>query len=158
MQPQAEAFREKLLALGEAGDVRETATSAHTAAEAAAALGVGVGAIVKSLVFTVTSDGRAAEPLLVLASGPNRVDLARVRAHLGGIVGKADAATVRAATGYSIGGVPPLGHPAPLRTLVDAALLEQEMLWAAAGTATAVFPITPARLVALSGGEVLRIS
>jgi prolyl-tRNA editing enzyme YbaK/EbsC (Cys-tRNA(Pro) deacylase) len=158
MQPQAEGFRERLRALGEAGDVRETETRAHTAAEAAAALGVDVAAIVKSLVFTVSADGGGAEPLLVLASGPNRVDLDLVGAHLGGTVGKADAATVKAATGYSIGGVPPLGHPTPLRTLVDAALLEQELLWAAAGTATAVFPITPQRLVELSGGEVLRIS
>ena len=158
MQPQAEAFRAKLRQLGEAGDVRETATSAHTAAEAAAALGVDVAAIVKSLVFTVTADGGPAEPLLVLASGPNRVDLQRVGAHLGGTVGKADAATVKSATGYSIGGVPPLGHPAPLRTLIDSTLLDQELLWAAAGTATAVFPITPARLVELSGGEVLPIS
>src|SRR4051794_29620125 len=114
MQRHAEAFRDTLVALGEAGDVRETATSAHTAAEAAAALGVDVAAIVKSLVFTLTRDG-AAEPLLVLASGPNRVDLALIGRHLGGTVGKADAATVKSATGYSIGGVPPLGHPAPLR-------------------------------------------
>jgi prolyl-tRNA editing enzyme YbaK/EbsC (Cys-tRNA(Pro) deacylase) len=73
-------------------------------------------------------------------------------------VGKADAATVKAATGYSIGGVPPLGHPQPLRTVVDAGLLDQDLLWAAAGTPTAVFPITPHRLVELTRGEVLRIS
>jgi prolyl-tRNA editing enzyme YbaK/EbsC (Cys-tRNA(Pro) deacylase) len=158
MQPQAEAFREKLRALGEAGDVRVTEASAHTAAEAAAALGVPVAAIVKSLVFTVSPPTGAPEPLLVLASGPNRVDLARVGAHVGGTVGKADAATVKSATGYSIGGVPPLGHPTRLRTIVDASLLDRELLWAAAGTATAVFPITPGRLVELSGGEVLRIS
>jgi prolyl-tRNA editing enzyme YbaK/EbsC (Cys-tRNA(Pro) deacylase) len=158
MQPQAEAFRDKLRALGEAGDVRETETSAHTAADAAAALGVPVAAIVKSLVFTVSAGDGPAEPLLVLASGANRVDLRRVGDPIGGTVGKADAATVTSATGYSIGGVPPLGHPTPLRTVVDASLLDQELLWAAAGTATAVFPITPERLVALSGGEVLRIS
>jgi prolyl-tRNA editing enzyme YbaK/EbsC (Cys-tRNA(Pro) deacylase) len=158
MHPLAEDFRQKLIALGESGAVQETPTSAHTAAEAAAALGVPVAAIVKSLVFTVLgADGNRA-PILVLASGPNRVDLGRVGAHLGGEVGKADAATVKAATGYSIGGVPPLGHPAPLRTVVDRALLEEDLLWAAAGTSTAVFPIRPLRLVELTAGDVLRIS
>src|SRR4051794_36821828 len=104
MQPQAEAFREKLRALGEAGDVRETEASARTAAEAAAALGVPVAAIVKSLVSRVSAGGGPAEPLLVLASGPNRVDLARVGDHVGGTLGMADAATVTSATGYTIGG------------------------------------------------------
>src|SRR4051812_39454617 len=156
MHPLAEDFQEKLRALGEPGPVRETEASAHTAAEAAAALGVPVAAIVKSLVFTVAHPDGRREPLLVLASGPNRVDTELVGEHLGGAVGKADAATVKSATGYSIGGVPPLGHPAPLRTVVDAGLLDQDLLWAAAGTATAVFPITPARLVELTGGEVLR--
>jgi prolyl-tRNA editing enzyme YbaK/EbsC (Cys-tRNA(Pro) deacylase) len=157
MHRHAERFQEKLAALGEPGRVRETETSAHTAADAAAALGVPVAAIVKSLVFLLgTPDG--ADPLLVLVSGPNRVDLELVGRAAGGELSKADAATVKAATGYSIGGVPPLGHRAPLRTLIDRDLLGLEVLWAAAGTPSAVFPIAPDRLVALSGGEVVRVS
>jgi len=158
MHPQAERFRETLLALGEEGAVRETDDSAHTAAEAAAALGVPVATIVKSLVFTVTPPGSEAAPLLVLASGSNRVDIRRIGDHLGGTVGKADASTVKEATGYSIGAVPPFGHPQPLRTLIDESLLDYDLLWAAAGTSTAVFPITPERLVALTGGEVVPVS
>ena len=158
MHPQAERFRDTLLELGEDGAVRETPESAHTAAEAAAALGVGVERIVKSLVFTVTTLDSEPAPLLVLASGSNRVDVQRIGSHLGGRVGKADAATVKEATGYSIGAVPPLGHPRPLRTLIDESLLGYDLLWAAAGTSTAVFPITPERLVALTGGEVVSIS
>ncbi len=158
MDPQAERFRQALVALGEEGAVRETPARAHTAAEAAAALGVPVETIVKSLVFTVATPGSEAAPLLVLASGSNRVDVERVGDLLGGRVGKADAATVKEATGYSIGAVPPLGHPRPLRTLIDESLLRYDLLWAAAGSATAVFPITPHRLVELTGGEVLRVS
>ncbi len=158
MHPQAERFRRTLLDLGEEGAVRETPDRAHTAAEAAAALGVPVETIVKSLVFTITAPGSEPAPLLVLASGSNRVDVSRIGSHLGGTVGKADAATVKDATGYSIGGVPPLGHPRLLRTLIDESLLRYDVLWAAAGTANAVFPIAPERLVALTGGEVVPIS
>ncbi len=158
MQPQAERFRLALLALGEPGAVQETRTRAHTAAEAAAVLGVPVETIVKSLVFTLAAPGSEAVPLLVLASGSNRVDVQRIGGRLGGRIGKADAAAVKEATGYSIGAVPPLGHPRPLRTLIDESLLRYEVLWAAAGTATAMFPITPHRLVELTGGEVLPIS
>lgn len=158
MHPQAERFRQTLLDLGEDGAVRETDDSAHTAAEAAAALGVPVATIVKSLVFTLTAPGAEAAPLLVLASGANEVDVHRIGAQLGGEVGKANAATVKEATGYSIGAVPPLGHPRPLRTLIDESLLRYDVLWAAAGTATAVFPITPDRLLELTGGEVVPIS
>ncbi|WP_210481438.1 YbaK/EbsC family protein [Naasia sp. SYSU D00948] len=158
MHPLAERFRRTLIELGEDGAVQETPDRAHTAAEAAAALGVPVETIVKSLVFTLTAPGAEPTPLLVLASGSNRVDVSRLGDVLGGRVGKADAATVKEATGYSIGGVPPLGHPRPLRTLVDEALLRHELLWAAAGTATAVFPITPDRLVELTGGEVVGVA
>ncbi|THG33134.1 YbaK/EbsC family protein [Naasia lichenicola] len=152
MHRNAERFRATLLELGESGAVQETAESAHTAADAAAALGVPVAAIVKSLVFEV--DGA---PVIVLASGPNRVDTELVGGALGGTVGKATAAVVKSATGYSIGGVPPFGYPAPLPTLIDEDLLALEILWAAAGMPNAVFPISPARLVELTGGTVARI-
>ncbi|GAA2554988.1 YbaK/EbsC family protein [Pseudonocardia hydrocarbonoxydans] len=119
-----------------------------TATAAAAALGVEVGQIANSLVFD--ADG---EPLLVLTSGAHRVDTGRVAALLGvGTVGRASPEFVRAATGQVIGGVSPVGHPAPLRTLVDRALEAYDEVWAAGGIAHAVFPTTFAELVAVTGG------
>ncbi len=138
MHRNAERFRTTLVELGESGAVQETAETAHTAADAAAALGVSVAAIVKSLVFEV--DGA---PVIVLASGPNRVDTELVGRALGGIVGKATAVVVKGATGYSIGGVPPFGYPSPLPTLIDEDLLALDVLWAAAGMPNAVFPDLP---------------
>ena len=138
-------------ALRDAGLDREVVVlsdSARTAAEAAAAVGVQQGAIVKSLVFR-DEDGA---PLLVLVSGDNRCDEARLR------VTRADAEFVREQTGYAIGGVPPLGHPAPLRTIVDEDLLRHPVVWAAAGTPHAVFPIDPASLAELTGGRVVRLA
>ena len=145
-------FRAAVAPLGLDPAVREFDESTHTAAEAAAAIGCPVAAIVKSLVFT--ADGA---PLLALVSGPNRVDTAALGVRLGAAIGKADAALVKSATGYSIGGVPPLGFPAPLRTVMDETLLALPEVWAAAGTATAVFPIDPAELARLSGAEVLPV-
>lgn len=120
-----------------------------TAAAAAAALGVEVGQIANSLVFS--ADGA---PLLVLTSGAHRVDTAKVAALLGvGSVGRASAEFVREATGQVIGGVSPVGHPAPLRTLVDRALAGYGEVWAAGGIAHAVFPTTFDELVSVTGGE-----
>jgi prolyl-tRNA editing enzyme YbaK/EbsC (Cys-tRNA(Pro) deacylase) len=118
--------------------------SARTAAEAAAAVGVEQGAIVKSLVFR----SAGGEPVLVLVSGDNRCDEALLE------VTRADAAAVREATGYAIGGVPPVGHPAPLHTVIDPQLGRFETVWAAAGTPHAVFPISYDELVRVTGGEV----
>lgn len=140
-------------ALHDAGldvDVVVLEDSARTAAEAAAAVGVEQGAIVKSLVFREGGDGGA--PVLVLVSGDNRCD----EALLG--VERADAAAVREVTGYAIGGVPPVGHPQPLRTVVDEQLGRFDVVWAAAGTPHAVFPISFADLVRLTGGEVRAVS
>ena len=145
-------FLAAVASLGLSPEVREFDESTHTAAEAAAAIGCAVEAIVKSLVFD--ADG---EPLLVLASGPNRVDTAALGARLGMVIGKADANRVKAASGYSIGGVPPLGLRAPMRTVCDETLLALPIVWAAAGSATAVFAIEPAELVRLSGATVLPI-
>ncbi len=139
--------------LGLHPEIREFDESTHTAAEAAAAIGCEVTAIVKSLVFE--ADGA---PLLVLVSGPNRVDTSALGTRLGAVIGKADANAVRAASGYSIGGVPPLGLVSPMRTVCDETLLALPIVWAAAGSATAVFSIEPAELVRLSGAEVLPIS
>jgi len=146
-------FRAAVAPLGLVPEVREFAESTHTAAEAAAAIGCPVAAIVKSLVFT--ADGAA---LLALVSGPNRVDTAALGARLGVAIGKADAALVKATTGYSIGGVPPFGFPAPIRTVMDETLLALPEVWAAAGTATSVFAIAPAELARLTGAEVLPVS
>lgn len=131
--------------------------STHTAAEAAAAVGVEVGAIVKSLVFVVVHDDDRQEPVLALVCGDNRADLDALAAVLGGRIEKADAKTVKAATGYSIGGVPPLGHPAPVRTVIDRDLLRFATVWSAAGSAYDVFPSTPHQLVEWTGGELAAI-
>jgi prolyl-tRNA editing enzyme YbaK/EbsC (Cys-tRNA(Pro) deacylase) len=143
--------------LGVRPEVREFSESTHTAAEAAAAIGCTVEAIVKSLVFEATTPDGVATPLLVLASGPNRVNTAALGARLGAVIGKADANAVKAASGYSIGGVPPLGLLTPMRTVFDETLLSLPIVWAAAGSASAVFAIEPAELVRLSGAEVLPI-
>ena len=144
-----------LHALGLDVAVRELPASARTAAEAAAAVGVEQGAIVKSLVFR---GARSGDAVLVLVAGDNRADEARLEAALGEPVERADADFVRSATGYAIGGVPPVGHPAPLRTLVDEDLLRFEAVWAAAGTPHAVFPVAPAALARAAAGSVLRVS
>lgn len=140
-------IQDLLRELGMTGEVRQLADSARTAREAAEALGVPVGAICSSLVFLI--DG---EPLLVLTSGAHRVDTALLGETLGGSITRADADAVRAATGQPIGGVAPVGHPAPLRTVVDVALREFDEVWAAAGHPHAVFPTTFDELVRVTGG------
>lgn len=120
-----------------------------TAAAAAAAIGVEVGQIANSLVFD--ADGA---PLLVLTSGAHRVDTGKVAALIGAErVRRAGPEFVRAATGQAIGGVAPVGHPAPLRTLVDRALAGYDEVWAAGGIPHSVFPSTFAELVTVTGGE-----
>jgi prolyl-tRNA editing enzyme YbaK/EbsC (Cys-tRNA(Pro) deacylase) len=127
-------------------NVVELDASAHTAEQAAAAIGVDVGAIVKSLVFL-----RDDAPLLVLCSGANRVD----EAALG--VQRARAATVREVTGQAIGGVAPYGHPAPIETLVDEDLMRFDEVWAAAGHPAKVFPIAPVELLRRTNGTPARV-
>lgn len=126
----------------------------RTAADAAAAVGCDVGQIVKSLVFMAGDD-----PVLVLTSGSNRVDEAKVAALLDvPALGKATADEVRNATGFAIGGTPPCGHDTALRTVVDLDLLNHDEVWAAAGTPDSCFPIEPARLVAVTGGQVADVA
>jgi prolyl-tRNA editing enzyme YbaK/EbsC (Cys-tRNA(Pro) deacylase) len=144
-----------VLAVVEAGAARGITIEPHsfpegtkTAADAAAAIGVEVGQIVKSLVFLV--DG---EPVMALVAGDNQLDEQKLSAARGGgTVSRADADAVRAATGFPIGGVPPLGHDLPIT--IDEDLLRWDEVWAAAGTWTDVFPIAPAELVRVSGGTV----
>jgi prolyl-tRNA editing enzyme YbaK/EbsC (Cys-tRNA(Pro) deacylase) len=141
--------------LGLRADVRELDASTRTAPEAAATVGCELGAIVKSLVFR---GARSGEPVLVLVSGDNRADEARLQAALGEPVERADADWVREVTGYAIGGIPPVGHPRPVRTLVDRDLARFATVWAAAGTPRAVFPVAPAELARAVGGEVVEVA
>jgi prolyl-tRNA editing enzyme YbaK/EbsC (Cys-tRNA(Pro) deacylase) len=143
-----------LRAAGSAGEVRVLDESARTAAQAAAALGCEVGAIANSLVFTADGD-----PLLVLTSGAHRVDTAAVASLLGvGAVRRADPDTVRSATGQVIGGVAPVGHPAPLPTLVDTALAAYDVVWAAAGHAHAVFATSYDELLRITAGRAAQVA
>ena len=121
--------------------------AAKTAAEAATALGIEVGAIANSLVFLLDD-----EPVLVMTSGAHRVDTAWLGKQVGGTFARADASTVKDATGQVIGGIAPLGHPAPLRTFVDSALAGYPEIWAAAGHAHTVFPLSYAQLVQITAG------
>lgn len=151
----ARQVQETLAARGFANEVVELPDTTRSAAEAAAALGCRVEQIVKSLVFRGAETGR---PLLVVAGGANRVDEAKVAALVGEPVERPDADFVRERTGFSIGGVPPLGHAEELDVLIDEDLLREEEVWAAAGTPFAVFPLDPADLELMTGGRVAQVA
>ncbi len=151
----ARRVQQALAAAGIPTSVVELPQSTRTAVEAAAAIGCQVEQIAKSLVFRRADSG---SPVLVIASGTNRVDERLVASHLNTEIVKADAAFVRARTGFAIGGVPPLGHDAALLILIDEDLLELTTLWAAAGTPNAVFSLTPDQLVRATGGQVVRVA
>ena len=125
----------------------------RTAADAAAAVGCKIDQIVKSLVFM--ADVR---PILILCSGARRVDEEKLAEYIGTEIRIAGAREVRAATGYAIGGTPPLGHTVPLKTVVDPHLMEFEEIWAAAGTPDSVFPIQPKELVKATSGAVVAVT
>lgn len=134
--------------------VLELPASTRSAAEAAQAIGCQVGQIAKSLVFkTKTSQ----HPVLVIASGANRVDVKQVGQLVGDKISKADADFVRQQTGFAIGGVPPVGHSQSVDIFIDADLLAYDQIWAAAGTPHAVFQLTPDDLVAMTGGHVAEL-
>jgi prolyl-tRNA editing enzyme YbaK/EbsC (Cys-tRNA(Pro) deacylase) len=135
-------------------NVVELPASTRTAVEAAQAVGVTVGQIVKSIIFKAKRSGRA---VLVIVSGANRVNEKAIEAQLGEPLGKADADFVRQHTGFVIGGVPPVGHAEPLVTFIDQDLLTYDEIWAAAGTPNAVFRLSPADLLRLSDGQVIDI-
>jgi prolyl-tRNA editing enzyme YbaK/EbsC (Cys-tRNA(Pro) deacylase) len=134
--------------------VVELPGSTRTAAEAAQAVGCQVGQIVKSLVF---KGKRSERPILVIASGINRVNEKKIEALISEPLGKADADFVRQHTGFAIGGVPPVGHDEALLTYIDADLLQYDRVWAAAGTPHAVFELDPATLKTMTGGEIVQI-
>lgn len=128
--------------------------STRTAEEAAAACGCEVGAIVKSLIFRGAESGAG---ILVLTSGANRVHEKRLGAALGEKLERADADFVRTATGYAIGGVPPLGHATAMRVVMDPDLMAHPVVWAAAGTPSSVFPVAPADLARATNAEILPV-
>jgi len=151
-----ETVQRVVTALAEAGvqtEVREFAASTRTAEDAANALGTTVGQIVKSLVFLAGD-----RPILVLVSGVNRADTAKLQALVDAEITRANADDVRRITGYAIGGVPPFGHLTFLTTFLDRDLLQYEEVWAAAGTPNAVFAITPHDLLRITAAQVADVA
>jgi prolyl-tRNA editing enzyme YbaK/EbsC (Cys-tRNA(Pro) deacylase) len=141
--------------LGDAYEVLEFDAGTRTAADAAAAIGCTVAEIAKSLVFRGKQSNR---PVLVVASGDNRVDETKVAALIGEKISRADADFVREMTGFAIGGVPPVGHATAPLTLIDEDLMKFATIWAAAGTPNAVFQLKPAALAELTGGQVADVA
>lgn len=150
----AQRVQEALKALGLPLQVVELPESTRSAAEAAAAIGCGVEQIAKSLVFKTRMTER---PVLVIASGTNRVNEKRVGEMLGEPLEKADAGFVRQHTGFTIGGVPPVGHLERLETFIDEDLMQYGEIWAAAGNPNAVFSLVPSDLERMTGGRVTSV-
>lgn len=151
----AQKVQDVLHKLGYSSRVVELPDSTRTAKEAAQAIGCQVGQIVKSLVFR----GKQSNiPILVVASGTNRVNERRLSELVGEPIEKADATFVREHTGFAVGGVPPVGHAEHLMTFIDQDLIQYEELWAAAGTPHAVFQLTPSTLQAMTGGQVVALT
>lgn len=155
LSPSAQRVQKALQERGFEHKVVELPHSTRTAIEAAQAVGCHVGQIVKSLIFKTKRTGR---PVLVIASGANRVNEGVIEALVNEPLGKADAEFVRLHTGFAIGGVPPVGLAKPLPTYIDADLLQYAEVWAAAGTPNAVFRLTPTELVQMTGGEIVKIA
>ncbi|MDQ1206309.1 YbaK/EbsC family protein [Microbacterium sp. SORGH_AS_0862] len=153
LHPRSQLVHDALRSAGILGEIVVLPDAASTAALAASALGVDVGAIANSLVFW--SDGEA---LLVMTSGAHRVDTSALAARLGrSSIVRATVEQVRATTGQAIGGVAPTGHPAPVVTVVDEDLAQYDQIWAAGGTPHTVFPLTFGELVALTDGVVMKV-
>jgi prolyl-tRNA editing enzyme YbaK/EbsC (Cys-tRNA(Pro) deacylase) len=134
--------------------VVELPDSTRTAQEAAEAIGCEVAQIAKSIIFRLVNDDR---PLLVIASGVNRINEQKLSSRLNDQLGKADADFVRQRTGFVIGGVPPLGHAEVILTIVDEDLFRFDTIWAAAGHPKAVFQLTPSQLVEMTTGQVMAV-
>lgn len=150
-----ERVRNALAAAGVSGVVQELTVSTRSAQEAADAVGCDVAQIVKSLVLKGAESGRL---FLVLTSGSNRVCVGRIADMAGEPVVMANAQTVRAQTGFAIGGVPPLGHLEPLTAFIDRDLMGHAMIWAAAGAPNALFPLSPSDLLRITGGSVAEVA
>ncbi|MGE6226217.1 YbaK/EbsC family protein [Paenibacillus chitinolyticus] len=154
LKESARRIQDKLLELGHTGKVVELPDNARTAQEAADAIGCETAQIAKSIVFRLESTGK---PLLVVASGINRINEKAIGAKVGDNLCKADADFVRESTGYVIGGIPPLGHTEAILTLVDEDLFRYETIWAAAGHPKAVFQLTADDLVSFTQGELVSV-
>jgi len=135
--------------------VLELPASTRTSQEAAQAIGCKVGQIAKSIIFR---GALTDQPVLVIASGPNRIDEAIISGLLAERISKADADFVRQRTGFAIGGVPPLGHTEKLEIFIDQDLLQYSEIWAAAGTPHAVFRLTPQELVSMTSGKIIQVT
>ena len=158
-QPAIQRVRDVAAKKGVTLDVRQFDESTHTAEEAAAAVEAELGQIVKSLVFVIPTDDGGLEPVIALVSGPNRVDLARLAAVTGRLdIRRATAREAQELTGYVIGGIPPFGHVSSVRTVMDPDLTRFQVVWAAAGTPTAVFPVAPGTLRILANASVAPIA
>lgn len=154
LHPNAQKVQDLLTALGFSCQVMEMPQTTRSAAEAAEAIGCRVGQIAKSLIFKTKQTGR---PILVIASGVNRVKEQKIEALVGERIEKADADFVQEQTGFVIGGVPPVGHAKAFDVFIDDDLLLHDEIWAAAGTPFAVFRLTPDDLVRMTGGEAIDI-
>jgi len=151
----ARKVQQALIASGLQLEVIELPASTRTSQEAAQAIGCQVGQIAKSIIFQSCTTHR---PVMVIASGPNRINETVITEQLGEPVRKADADFVRQQTGFVIGGVPPVGLASPLPTFIDQDLMPYPEIWAAAGTPHAVFRLTPTDLLRMTGGMVTRVT
>ena len=154
MSSSAQKVQEALKVHGVACQVIEMKQTTRSAQDAADAVGCQVGQIAKSLIF---AGKKSKQPILVIASGPNRVNEKAVSRYISEPLAMAKVEFVREHTGFAIGGVPPVGHPKPLQTFIDEDLLKFEEIWAAAGTPNAVFKLTPEQLKTITSGEVISV-
>lgn len=155
LRQSARKIQDFLMEKGFSFEVKELSSSTRTAKEAAESIGCTVAQIAKSLVFR---DKASDAPVLVIASGTNRVDLKKIETETGLNLGNADADFVRLHTGFAIGGIPPVGHTTPLKTLIDNDLKAYDRIWAAAGTPFAVFNLSPEDLTPLTSGAWLDLA
>ena len=155
LSPSAQKIQNLLNELGFAYTVIEHAESTRTAQEAADQAGCELGQIVKSLIFRGKTSGK---PILVLTSGPNRVNEKQISKYAGEPIGKADADFVRAVTGFAIGGVPPIGHAQQMETYLDEDFQKYRTIWAAAGTPNAIFELKTEDLQLMTGGKLVRVT
>ncbi len=156
MKPAAEKIQLIINQLGLDSQIVEFSESTRTSAEAAAAIGTSLAQICKSILFAA-GEGAEAEPVMVIASGANRIDTRKIQSHVGKHLHKATADFVREKTGFAIGGVPPFGHTNPITLFIDQDLLGFDVVYAAGGTPNAIFPIKPADLVRVTGAPVIDV-
>lgn len=154
LTPSAQKIQNALKKLGFSFQVRELPESTRTSSDAASAIDCKVEQIAKSIVFRGKD---SYQPILVIAGGANRINEEKLSKLVGEPVEKADADFVYEATGFAIGGIPPLGHKRKIQTLIDKDLLSYQEIWAAAGSSHAVFKLTPDDLTKMTKGQVVSV-